>query len=187
MNRFSLSELPIEGLKVVERKRLSDNRGYLERLFCAEELALAGFDKAISQVNHTHTAKKGTIRGLHFQHPPSAETKLVLCIRGEVWDVAVDVRDASRTYLQWHGELLSAENCRALLIPEGCAHGFQALTDDVELIYFHSAAYSASREAGLHPLDPELGIRWPLQVTELSARDRSHPMLGTKQSGISAK
>jgi dTDP-4-dehydrorhamnose 3,5-epimerase len=184
MSRFTVTNLPLAGLKRVQRQRLGDNRGFLARLFCAEELAAAGWSKPIAQINHTYTAKQGTVRGMHFQRPPHAEMKLVTCIRGEVWDVAVDVRLGSPTYLRWHAERLSAENGRALLIPEGFAHGFQALTDDVELIYAHSAAYAPEAEGGLHPSDPRLGIAWPLAITELSARDAGHAMIDSDFEGV---
>jgi len=177
VNRFTLTGLPLPGLKLVERQRLGDSRGFLTRLFCAEELAAAGWTKPIAQVNHTYTTQRGAVRGLHYQTPPHAEMKLVSCIRGEVWDVALDLRAGSPTYLQWHAETLSAGNHRALIIPEGFAHGFQALTDDVELIYVHSAAYNPAAEAGLNALDPKLAIKWPLSVTVISERDRSHPVL----------
>jgi dTDP-4-dehydrorhamnose 3,5-epimerase len=133
MSRFAVTDLPLAGLKRVQRQRLGDSRGFLARLFCAHELAAAGWLKPIAQINHTLSAKRGTVRGLHFQRAPHAEMKLVSCIRGEVFDVAVDVRPHSPTFLQWHGERLSADNGCALLIPEGFAHGFQALSDDVEL------------------------------------------------------
>ena len=171
MSRFTITNLPLPRLKLVERQRLGDSRGFLSRLFCAGELAAAGWTTPIAQLNHTYTATRGTVRGLHFQFPPHAEMKLVTCLRGELWDVAVDVRAGSPTFLQWHAELLSAENGRALLIPEGFAHGMQALCDGVELLYCHSRAYCAAAEAGLHPEDPQVGIKWPLPIAELSARD----------------
>jgi len=176
MSRFAVTDLPLTGLKLVVRQRLGDSRGFLSRLFCAEELSAAGWRKPIAQINHTYTALCGTVRGLHLQHPPHAEMKLVSCIRGEVWDVAVDVRAGSPTFLQWHAQCLSADNGRALLIPEGFAHGFQALTDDVELLYCHAAAYNASAETGLNPQDARLAITWPLPITELSVRDAGHAL-----------
>lgn len=179
MSRFTVTSLPLTGLKLVERKRLSDSRGFLSRLFCSEELGMAGWDKPIVQINHTSTARRGTVRGMHFQLPPHAEMKLVNCIRGEVWDVAVDVRTDSPTYLRWHAECLSEDNGRALLIPEGFAHGFQSLTDDVELLYCHTATYAPSAEAALNPQDARLAITWPRPITELSTRDASHPLLET--------
>jgi len=177
MTRLTVTALPLAGLKRVQRQRLGDSRGFLARLFCAEDLAAAGWAKPIAQINHTFTAKRGTVRGMHFQRVPHAEMKLVSCLRGEVFDVAVDVRPGSPTFLQWHGERLSADNGCALLIPEGFAHGFQALSDDVELMYCHSAAYCAQDEAGLNPQDPRLALAWPLVITELSARDAGHPLL----------
>ena len=184
MSRFSLSVLPLAGLVAVERHPLGDSRGFLARLFCAEALAAAGWCQPIAQINHTYTASRGTVRGLHFQRPPHAEMKLVSCLRGEVWDVAVDLRADSPTFLQWHAERLSAANGRALLIPEGFAHGFQALSCDVELLYCHSAAYVAEAEAGLHPLDPRLDIRWPLDIAQMSTRDAGHPFIEPGFEGV---
>jgi dTDP-4-dehydrorhamnose 3,5-epimerase len=176
MNRFSVFETSLQQVQVVERKRIADQRGFFSRVFCAEDLAAAGWLKPIAQVNHALTRQRGTVRGLHFQRAPRAEMKLVTCIRGAVFDVAVDVRATSETYLRWHGEELSAENGRALLIPEGHAHGFQALTDDVELLYLHSEAYSAPDEGGLNPTDAKIAISWPLPVSLLSERDAALPM-----------
>lgn len=184
MSRFAVTDMPLTGLKAVERQRLGDSRGFLSRLFCFEELEAAGWKKPIAQINHTRTARKGTVRGMHFQQSPHAEMKLVSCVRGEVWDVAVDLRAGSPTFLQWHAVRLSAENLKALLIPEGFAHGFQALTDDVELVYCHSAAYAPQAEAGLNPLDARLAINWPFPVGELSARDAAHPLISNEFEGV---
>lgn len=183
MSRFTILDTPIADLKIIERQQLGDSRGFLSRLFCAEELAAAGWHKPIAQINQTLTQKQGTIRGLHFQHPPHAEMKLVTCLRGAIWDVAVDLRAGSPSFLQWHAEELSAANHRTLLIPEGFAHGFQTLSDDCELLYLHSAAYTPEAEAGLNPKDPRLSITWPLATTELSARDAQHPMLDHQFKG----
>lgn len=184
MSRFTVTDLPLAGLKLVERQRLDDERGFLSRLFCAEELAAAGWNHPIVQINHTSTARCGTVRGVHFQRPPHAEMKLVSCIRGEVWDVAVDLRVGSNTFLRWHAERLSVGNGHALLIPEGFAHGFQAMTDDVELLYCHSAAYTPTAEAGLNAKDLMLAITWPLKITEMSPRDAQHPMLNEQFEGV---
>lgn len=185
MSRFAITDLPLAGLKLVERQRLGDSRGFLSRLFCAEELAAAGWRKPIAQINQTYTGTRGTVRGMHWQHPPNAEMKLVSCIRGEVWDVAVDVRAGSPTFLQWHAQCLSAAYGLALLIPEGFAHGFQTLTADVELLYCNSAAYNSSAEAGLNPQDARLAINWPLPITELSARDADHALIESGFEGVS--
>ena len=184
MNRLTIPDLPLAGLKRVERQRLGDERGFFARLFCADELRVAGWCDPIVQVNHTMTARKGTVRGMHFQQPPHAEIKLVSCIRGEVFDVAVDLRRSSPTFLQWHAEPLSADNNRALLIPQGFAHGFQALSDDAELIYCHSAAYDAASEGGLNPRDQKLAIGWPLPIADMSARDAAAPMLDAAFVGV---
>ena len=182
--RLAITDLPLAGLKLIERDSLVDDRGFLSRLFCAEELASAGWQKPISQINHTYTAMRGTVRGMHFQHPPDAEMKLVSCLRGRVWDVVVDVRRDSDTLLRWHAEELSADNRRALLIPEGFAHGFQALTDDVELVYCHSAAFRDEARGGLNPRDDRLAIEWPLEITVLSHTDRHRPMVHPDFTGV---
>ena len=135
MKRLNVKDLPLQGLKLIERSRNSDSRGFLSRLFCREELIAAGWNKPIAQINHTYTSKQGAVRGMHFQKEPYTEMKLVSCVRGKIWDVAVDLRENSSTFLESYGEILSDENNAALLIPEGFAHGFQALTDNCELIY----------------------------------------------------
>lgn len=184
MSRFIILDTFIDDLKIIERQQLGDGRGFLSRLFCAEELAAAGWRKSIAQINHTFTQKSGTVRGMHFQHPPHAEMKLVTCLRGAIWDVAVDLRAGSSTFLQCHTEELSAANHRALLIPEGFAHGFQTLSDGCELIYLHSAAYVPEAEAGLNPQDPMLAIPWPGAIAEMSDRDAQHPLLGHQFKGV---
>ena len=184
MNRLTITDLPLAGLKCVERQRLGDERGFFARLFCADELRAAGWREPIAQINHTVTARKGSVRGMHFQRPPHAEMKLVSCIRGEVFDVAVDLRRGSPTFLKWHAEYLSADNDRALLIPQGFAHGFQAFSDDAELIYCHSTVYDAASEGGLNPRDPKLAIGWPLPIADMSARDAAAPMLDAAFAGV---
>lgn len=178
-SRFTLTTTPIAGVVAVQRQPIADARGFLARLFCADDLAVAGWPGAVAQINHTSTAERGTVRGLHYQHPPErgahAEAKLVSCLRGSVWDVVVDVRADSPTYLQWHAQVLSADNQQALLIPPGCAHGFQALEDGCELLYVHSAPYKPARDAGLHAQDGRLAITWPLAVHGLSAKDAGQP------------
>ena len=186
MSRLAITDLPLAGLKRVERRRLSDARGFLSRLFCAEELGAAGWNEPVAQINHSCTAMRGTVRGLHFQNAPHADMKLVSCLRGEVWDVAVDIRAGSKTFLCWHAERLSAENGSALLIPRGFAHGFQSLCDGVELLYCHSAAYNAAVEGTINPLDRRLAIAWPLPVANLSARDAGQAMLSAEFTGAAS-
>ena len=184
MSRFSVTDLPLRGLKLVERQQLGDSRGFLSRLFCAEELAAAGWHQPIAQINQTVTQEQGTVRGMHYQRPPHAEMKLVSCLQGAIWDIAVDLRAGSPTFLQWHGVELSVSNHRALLIPEGFAHGFQTLVDDCELIYMHTKAHAPSAEAGLNPLDSTLSIPWPLAIAGLSARDVQRSMIDHLFKGV---
>lgn len=184
MSRFTLILEPLPSLRVFERLRIGDDRGFLERLYDADEPEdVLGF-AAIGQVNRTRTADVGTIRGMHFQRESMAEIKLVHCIRGAVFDVAVDVRASSPSFLRWHGEILSEANGRCMYIPEGFAHGFQALEPDTELVYVHSQPYRPDYEDGLHPLDPILGINWPAKVALMSARDNSWPWIGTSFVGV---
>lgn len=184
--RFDILPTPLADLHVLQRKSLGDSRGYLERLFCMDELQPLIDGKRIEQINHTLTSHRGTVRGLHFQHPPHAETKFVHCLRGEVFDVAVDLRRDSPTFLHWHAEILSGDNHKTLVIPEGFAHGFQTLSDNCEMLYFHTAAYHQATEGGLRIDDPRLAIRWPLPVAGLSARDAAHPLLNEDVAGVSA-
>lgn len=182
--RFTVHNTPLAGLQCVTRTRLGDERGFLSRLYCADALAAAGFDRPIVQINHTLTRRRGAIRGLHFQMPPHAEDKFVSVLGGAIFDVAVDLRAGSPTLLGWHGETLSAENGRSLFIPAGFAHGFQALTDDCALIYLHTAAYAPEAEGALDAFDPAIGVDWPLPVTDMSARDRAHSRLDAGFEGI---
>jgi dTDP-4-dehydrorhamnose 3,5-epimerase len=184
MSRFNFRPTALTGLTVVERRRLEDSRGFFSRLYCADELAAAGLPMPIVQINHSFTAQRGTVRGLHFQHPPHAEDKFVSCLHGEVFDVAVDLRRGSSTFLKWHGERLSAANATSLLIPKGFAHGFQALSDECELIYLVSAAYAPAAEGALHAADPAIGIAWPLPCTGLSPRDAGQPFVTRAFEGI---
>jgi dTDP-4-dehydrorhamnose 3,5-epimerase len=182
--RFDILDTSIAGVKQLQRHPIGDHRGYFERLFCAEELQPLLAGRSIVQINHSLTVQRGAVRGLHFQHPPHAETKIVSCLRGAVWDVAVDLRQGSATFLRWHAAILSADNHQTLLIPEGLAHGFQTLADDCELLYLHTAAYRADAEGALNALDPRLDIAWPLPIAELSARDRNHPLITADYAGI---
>jgi len=177
MSRFGIHSTPIHGLQVIERQPIGDARGYLERLFCQETLNSLLQGKTIRQINRTLTQNQGTVRGLHFQYPPHAETKIVSCIKGQVWDVAVDLRRGSPTFLQHHAVLLSEDNHQSYLIPEGFAHGFQTLTPDCEMLYFHTADYNADTEDALNSCDPRLAINWPQPISDRSERDKNHAML----------
>jgi dTDP-4-dehydrorhamnose 3,5-epimerase len=184
MARFDFIPTSLAGLSMVQRKVVEDHRGFLSRFYCIDEFREAGINKPIAQINHTLTRKKGAVRGLHFQYPPHSETKLASCLKGEILDVAIDLRCCSPTFLHSHSETLSAANRRSLLISEGFAHGFQALTEDCELIYLHTAVYRPEAEGALNVTDPRLNIAWPLPIDDLSERDRSHPFIGADFQGI---
>lgn len=184
--RFTVIDTPLDGLKRILRRPIADDRGFLERLFCPEDLAEAGVDWPVAQANRTLTRRVGAVRGLHFQLPPNGEAKLIHCIRGRVFDVAVDLRRDSPGFGHWHGVELSAAEGGAFLLPRGFAHGFQVLEPDSELVYFHSAAYAPGSEAGLNPSDPTLAIAWPLPLAETSARDAALPILTEQFAGLPA-
>ncbi|MEY8253027.1 MAG: dTDP-4-dehydrorhamnose 3,5-epimerase family protein [Colwellia sp.] len=184
MNRFKTTNLPLSGLKLIERLPIGDHRGSFTRLFCSKELTSIGWLKPIEQINHSYTQSRGALRGMHFQHPPYAEMKLVTCLQGKIWDVVIDLRKDSATFLQYHGEYLSAENNKALLIPEGFAHGYQTISDDVELLYCHSQAYQPDAESGISPMNEEINIPWPLPVSDVSQRDINLPILPNHFKGL---
>ena len=175
---------PIYGLWEIETAPHGDARGSLTRLYCADAFAEVAPGLRFVQVNHSITAQRGTLRGMHFQRAPAAEAKLIRCLRGRVFDVAVDLRFASPTFAQWHAVELSEDNQRQVLIPAGCAHGFQTRADHCELLYQHSAAYAPQCEDGVRHDDPRLAIVWPEPVTELSPRDRGFALLSADFKGV---
>lgn len=175
---------PIDGLAVIEREPIGDARGSFARLFCDEVYAALGWPGRVRQINHSRTRGAGSVRGMHFQRAPALEAKLVTCLAGTVFDVAVDLRRGSPTFLHWHGVELAGGDARSFLIPEGFAHGFQVLSDEAELLYFHSAPYDRDHEGGLAPSDPALAIAWPLPIANLSARDAAHPAIDDHFAGI---
>jgi dTDP-4-dehydrorhamnose 3,5-epimerase len=174
----------IPGLVVVETTPHIDNRGAFARMYCDHELASIIGLRRIVQINHSRTVAIGAVRGMHYQHPPYAEMKLVRCLKGRVWDIAVDLRYDSPSFLQSYAEELTPANSRMMVIPEGFAHGFQVLEQESELLYLHTAPYTPEAEGGLRHDDPSLAINWPLAVTDLSARDASHPLIDSNFSGI---
>ena len=176
----------IPGVFVAETTPFKDQRGAFYRAFCDQELVSLLLGRAIRQINVSRTEAVGAIRGLHYQHPPHAEMKLVRCLRGRVWDLALDLRRDSATFLRWHAEELSSDNARMVVIPEGCAHGFQVLDAGSELLYLHTAPYESESEGGVRFDDPAVEIAWPLAATDISQRDGSHPFLTGDFSGIIA-
>jgi dTDP-4-dehydrorhamnose 3,5-epimerase len=185
VSRFELQETPLAGLRAVRRQAMADERGFFSRFFCAQEFAAAGFVLPVAQINHTYTKHRGAVRGLHYQNPPHAEDKFISCLRGEVFDVAVDLRRGSPTFLHWHGAVLSAANMTSLLVPQGFAHGFQTLSDDCELLYLHSRPFAPNAEGGLNVRDPLLAIKWPLPFSDISARDGARAFMESDFAGIS--
>jgi dTDP-4-dehydrorhamnose 3,5-epimerase len=174
----------IQELFVVKLKILSDQRGLFARTFCKKEFEKIGFCKEFVQFNHSFNVKKGTLRGMHFQIPPYGETKLIRCIKGAVYDVAVDLRKNSPTFLQYYGIELTEQNMLSILIPEGFAHGFQTLEDNTALIYHHTQFYTPIADAGIRYDDPMLNINWLLSPVNISEKDKIYPFINQDFNGI---
>ena len=170
-------ELPIAGAFRIELDRIEDERGFFARTFCAEEFRARGLKTVFVQRSISFNARKGTLRGLHYQAVPHAETKTVRCTAGAAFDVMVDLRRSSATFGRWHGETIAADNHVILYIPAGCAHGFQTLADATELAYEIEPAYVPAAARGLAFNDPRLAVAWPLADPILSAADRARPTL----------
>ncbi len=185
VQQVNIVPTPLSGVVIVQTKQIEDERGAFRRLFCDNELQAIVDQRKVVQINQSRTKQVGAVRGMHFQRSPHAEVKLIRCLRGRVWDVAVDLREDSPTFLRWHAEILSPENAHMLVVPEGCAHGFQVLEPDSELLYLHTAHYEPSAEGGVRHDDPLVGIEWPLEIRQLSQRDQSYPLLTSNFHGIS--
>ena len=170
-------ETKLKGAYVIDLEPFQDERGLFARTFCRREFADIGHQDEFVQFNHSRTHEKGTIRGMHYQLPPSAEIKLIRCVRGSVYDVIVDLRKNSPTFLQYIGLELSDRNMQMIYVPVGFAHGFQTLEDNTELIYHHTAYYAPELEAGLRFDDPQIEIDWPMPPTVLSAKDQNQPLI----------
>src|SRR5690349_147217 len=166
--------LPLEGAYLIDLEQRGDERGFFARLYCEEEFRKQGLDDHFVQVNCSFSAQKGTLRGMHYQLSPNAETKIVRCIKGTVYDVILDIRPDSPTFGRSFGETLSAENRRMMYVPKGFAHGFLTLADDTEAFYFSDEAYAPAGERGIRWDDPRFDIRWPLQPVVVSEKDRAH-------------
>jgi len=166
---------PLRGAFTVEIEKRGDDRGFFARMFCHNELKQAGLEPNFVQMNNSLTAKKGTLRGLHYQLPPRAEVKLVRCVRGAFWDAIVDLRPDSPTFAQWFGAELTAENRLMMYVPRGFAHAVLTLADDTEAIYLVSEFYGPEQERGVRWNDPKFNISWPIQPAEVSAKDANWP------------
>ncbi|MDZ4795735.1 MAG: dTDP-4-dehydrorhamnose 3,5-epimerase [Bacteroidota bacterium] len=174
----------LAGSYTIDLEPRSDERGWFARYYCKDEFQKIGHTKEWVQMNHSVTHKKASIRGMHFQVHPYKEIKLLRCTAGSVYDVIIDLRKGSATFLQWTGVELSAANKKMLYIPEGFAHGFQCLEDDCELIYHHSEFYQPAAESGIRYNDPLINIKWPLPLTVISPRDAQHAYLDEQFKGI---
>lgn len=179
-----IADTKIEGVKIILSKQFLDDRGFFNRVFCQRELEVIRPHIVIAQINHSMTKYKGTIRGMHFQYPPHAEMKIVRCVHGSIFDVVVDLRKNSSTFLQWHGEILSASNMKTLVIPEGCAHGFQSLEDNIEMIYLSTAFYCKEYENTIRYDDPRVDISWPCPIVNVSVKDMRHALIADDFGGI---
>ena len=169
------TETELQGVYLVDAERREDRRGFFSRLWCQRELVEHGLDARVAQVNAGFTLRKGGLRGLHFQLPPRQEVRIVRCTMGALFDVILDLRPMSPTHKQWVGVELTAENRRMMYAPEGCAHGYQTLTDNTELCYQTSNLYAPELARGVRYDDPAFGITWPLPVTSVSEADKSWP------------
>jgi len=183
---MKLRPTPLQGMYEIRHTPAGDARGRFTRLFCERELAPIRSGLHFTQINLSETRGRGTLRGMHYQTPPAAEAKLIRCLRGRVFDVAVDLRAGSPTFLRWHALELSEENDWAVFIPEGFAHGFQTLTDEAHLLYMHTAPWTPACEGGLRHDDPRLAIAWPLPVDAISERDRGYPLIDNDFAGVHA-
>ena len=168
------SEAKVKGAYIVEIERLVDERGFFARTWCLRELREQGLDSNLAQCSISFNHKRGTMRGMHIQLPPHAETKLVRCTQGAIYDVVLDLRTNSSTYMQWDGLELSVENRKALYVPKGCAHGFLTLLDNTEVLYQISDFYAPESARGLRWNDSQFSITWPEEVTVISERDRNY-------------
>lgn len=166
---------PIEGAYLIDVKRIGDDRGFFGRLWCENEMSGMGLATHISQCNIGVSAKAGTLRGLHFQHAPHQEVKIVRCPRGAIYDVIVDLRPDSPTFKQWFAAELTEENARMIYVPEGCATGYQTLKDDTEIYYLTTAVYHPDSATGVRYDDPAFGIEWPLPISSISDNDINWP------------
>ncbi|RAX53989.1 dTDP-4-dehydrorhamnose 3,5-epimerase [Helicobacter sp. 16-1353] len=177
MGRFTFLKTPLENLNIIIPKQIKDTRGYFERYFCSDDFREIGLNKPICQINHSFTKQKGSLRGMHFQLPPHSEIKIIRTLKGEIYDVAIDLRADSPTFLQYFGTILSKRNNRYLYIPEGFAHGFQTLSNDVEVLYLVSESYNQNAEAIINPLDSMINIKWKLEISDISTKDKNAPFL----------
>lgn len=183
-DKFKFIKTKIKGIYVIIPNPFEDHRGMFMRIYCKNEFKEIDFQKEIININHSATKIKGSIRGMHFQYPPKAEFKIIKCIKGSIFDVAVDLRKNSPTLLKYYSEILSADNMKMLFVPEGFAHGFQSLEKDIEMIYYTTEFYYPEYEGGIRYNDPKINVKWPLKITEISDKDKNQSLLSDNFEGI---
>lgn len=179
-----IQPLPLLGAYVISPEKNEDARGFFARIFCEKEFKNAGLETKFIQMNNSLSYKKGTLRGMHYQLPDSAEVKMVRCIKGALYDVIVDIRPDSPTFKQWYGIELSEDNKCMMYVPRGFAHGYITLEDDTEMIYFVSAAYSLEKERGIRYNDSAINIQWPMPHTDISTKDELWPDIDNNFHGL---
>ena len=182
--RFNFTRKNRNSSHQIKRKKIIDSRGFFERIYCRKEFFTLLKNKNIKQINRAYTIKKATLRGMHYQNSPYAEMKIIQCLKGSVFDVAIDLRKNSSTFLKWTSVNLTGENKLAIVIPEGCAHGFQLFEKKSELLYFHTNFYNPKFEGGIRFDDPLIGVKWPLAHVNISTKDKIHPYIDEEFKGI---
>lgn len=181
---MKITDTKIQGVHIVETNVMADDRGSFARAFCARDLEPLLQGRTIAQINHSHSVSVGTLRGMHYQKTPFAEMKMVRCLKGRIWDIALDLRKESSTFMQWYAEELTPTTMKMMVVPERCAHGFQLLEADSEILYLHTEFYEPSSEGGVNYADPRAAISWPMPVTVISPRDAAYPFLADDFTGI---
>ena len=184
INNLSKIETAIKGAYILKKRKIIDNRGNFSRFFSTDEFSDIGIEFQVNTVNYSFTKKFGTFRGLHYQSPPHTEIKIVSCIQGKIIDFCLDIRKDSSSFLSHHSEILSEQNNKSLIIPHGCAHGFQTLTDNCKILYLHSSPYVAEAERGLNIYDKKINIDLPINISEISERDRNLNFINDDFSGV---
>jgi dTDP-4-dehydrorhamnose 3,5-epimerase len=181
--KLNITKTSFKDLVIIEPNSFNDERGTFSRVYCQNELKkITNID--IKQINHSYTKEKGTVRGMHFQYEPDAEVKIIKCLQGSIFDVVIDLRKGSPTFLKHFSIELNSENKKMLYIPKGFAHGFQTLKDDTELLYLHSNIYTPKNEGALNIKDPLLDIKWPLNIINLSDKDKKHKFIDKNFKGL---
>lgn len=183
---MKFNKTPLEGARTIELEKRGDDRGFFARYFCEREFGAEGLETKFVQINNSLSSKRGTLRGMHYQLPPSPEVKVVRCVRGSLWDVILDLRPDSPSFMQWFGAELSAENRVMMYVPRGFAHALITLADDTEAIYLVSEFYDPQSERGVRWNDPAIGIKWPIEPTEISPKDAKWPDFDPVFHGVEA-